>query len=94
MARAQTLVMSGGSGSAHRAMRNGASRRSGEIALDDVDDREVQRLGIPSTVEKRLEEGDHAQQRDGTVASLPRMYLVAPPSFTAPSAARTLFHGD
>ena len=46
MARAQTLVRSGGSGSAHHSMRNAASRSSSETALDDVDARDVQRAVV------------------------------------------------
>ena len=34
---------------------------------------------VSSAVEKRLEEGDHAQQKAGMEAASPRRYLVASP---------------
>ena len=43
---------------------------------------------LSSAVEKRLEEGDHAQQKAGMEAASPRRYLMASPLLTAPSTAR------
>ena len=43
---------------------------------------------VSSAVEKRLEEGDHAQQKAGMEAASPRRCLVASPLLTAPSTAR------
>ena len=43
---------------------------------------------VSSAVEKRLEEGDHAQQKAGMEAASPSRYLVASPLLTAPSTAR------
>ena len=40
-------------------------------------------------IEERAEEGDHAQQSFGKQATSPRRYLLASPSLTAPSEART-----
>jgi hypothetical protein len=34
---------------------------------------------VSSAVEKRLEEGDHAQQKAGMEAASPRRYLLASP---------------
>ena len=43
---------------------------------------------VSSAVEKRLEEGDHAQQKAGMEAASPRPYFMASPLLTAPSTAR------
>lgn len=86
IARAQTLARVGGSGSAHRPMRNATSKRNGSKHTKTSMPLRSSGAGT-SAIEQRAEEGDHAQQSTEAMVSSPHMQQIRLTCSPDPSAA-------